>query len=132
VELSEAEHIGIISLPLRYNAARERCQCDGRRCAAKTTLTCVFPARLLGWAAFDMRMMFQGYLERGFVAEDGDTETLTKLLGHPPRRYRALQGRQPKRGNPKQNRFSVNLLREKGGRVVKPGNRLDKRHTHLF
>jgi hypothetical protein len=39
------------------------------------------------WAAFDMRMMFQGYLERGFVAGDGDVETLTKLLGHAPRRY---------------------------------------------
>jgi len=39
------------------------------------------------WSAFDIRMMFQGYLERGFVAEDGDIETLTKLLGHPPRRY---------------------------------------------
>jgi uncharacterized protein YbjT (DUF2867 family) len=39
------------------------------------------------WAAFDIRMMFQGYLERGFVAEDGDLETLTKLLGHAPRRY---------------------------------------------
>jgi uncharacterized protein YbjT (DUF2867 family) len=39
------------------------------------------------WAAFDMRMMFQGYLERGFVAGDGDLETLTKLLGHAPRRY---------------------------------------------
>jgi hypothetical protein len=32
-------------------------------------------------------MMFQGYLERGFVAKDGDIETLTKLLGHAPRRY---------------------------------------------
>src|SRR5450432_1432490 len=39
------------------------------------------------WSAFDIRMMFQGYLERGFAAEDGDIETLTKLLGHPPRRY---------------------------------------------
>jgi uncharacterized protein YbjT (DUF2867 family) len=39
------------------------------------------------WSAFDIRMMFQGYLERGFVAEDGDVETLTKLLGHAPRRY---------------------------------------------
>jgi len=28
-----------------------------------------------------------GYLERGFVAGDGDVETLTKLLGHAPRRY---------------------------------------------
>ncbi len=28
-----------------------------------------------------------GVLERGFVAETGDVETLTQLLGHPPRRY---------------------------------------------
>jgi uncharacterized protein YbjT (DUF2867 family) len=39
------------------------------------------------WAAFDIRMMFQGYLERGFVAENGDAATLTKLLGHEPRPY---------------------------------------------
>ena len=39
------------------------------------------------WSAFDIRMMFQGYLERGFVADAGDIETLTELLGHKPRRY---------------------------------------------
>jgi uncharacterized protein YbjT (DUF2867 family) len=39
------------------------------------------------WSAFDMRMMFQGYLERGFVAEPGDIETLSELIGHAPRRY---------------------------------------------
>jgi uncharacterized protein YbjT (DUF2867 family) len=39
------------------------------------------------WSAFDIRMMFQGYLERGFVAEEGDLETLTALLGHAPRSY---------------------------------------------
>ncbi|MGB2627665.1 MAG: NmrA family NAD(P)-binding protein [Candidatus Acidiferrum sp.] len=39
------------------------------------------------WSAFDIRMMFQGYLERGFVAEKGDIEKLTKLLGHAPRSY---------------------------------------------
>jgi len=39
------------------------------------------------WSAFDIRMMFQKYLERGFVAETGDIEKLTKLLGHAPRRY---------------------------------------------
>ena len=39
------------------------------------------------WSAFDIRMMFQGYLERGFIADAGDIETLTKLLGHTPRRY---------------------------------------------
>jgi uncharacterized protein YbjT (DUF2867 family) len=39
------------------------------------------------WSAFDIRMMFQGYLERGFIAGDRDLETLTALLGHAPRRY---------------------------------------------
>jgi uncharacterized protein YbjT (DUF2867 family) len=39
------------------------------------------------WSAFDIRMMFQGYLERGFTAGENDIETLTNLLGHPPRRY---------------------------------------------
>jgi uncharacterized protein YbjT (DUF2867 family) len=43
--------------------------------------------RAPSWSAFDIRMMFQGYLERGFAAEAGDIETLTKLLGHAPRRY---------------------------------------------
>jgi hypothetical protein len=32
-------------------------------------------------------MMFQGYLERGFIAGDGDLATLTALLGHVPRHY---------------------------------------------
>jgi uncharacterized protein YbjT (DUF2867 family) len=39
------------------------------------------------WSAFDIRMMFQGYLERGFAAGEGDIETLTQLLGHSPRSY---------------------------------------------
>ena len=39
------------------------------------------------WSAFDIRMMFQGYIERGFIAEEADIETLTALLGHAPRRY---------------------------------------------
>jgi uncharacterized protein YbjT (DUF2867 family) len=39
------------------------------------------------WSAFDIRMMFQGYLERGFIADAGDIEKLTELLGHTPRRY---------------------------------------------
>jgi uncharacterized protein YbjT (DUF2867 family) len=43
--------------------------------------------RAPSWSAFDIRMMFEGYLERGFVAGDEDLETLTKLLGHSPRRY---------------------------------------------
>jgi uncharacterized protein YbjT (DUF2867 family) len=39
------------------------------------------------WSAFDIRMMFQGYIERGFVAGEGDIEALTTLLGPAPRRY---------------------------------------------
>ena len=42
---------------------------------------------LPAWSAFDFRMMYQGYLERGFIAGDGDVEALTGLLGHAPRRY---------------------------------------------
>jgi hypothetical protein len=29
--------------------------------------------RAPSWSAFDIRLMFQGYLEPGFVAETGDT-----------------------------------------------------------
>lgn len=39
------------------------------------------------WSAYEIRLMFQSYLERGFVAEPGDVETLTHLLGHAPRTY---------------------------------------------
>jgi uncharacterized protein YbjT (DUF2867 family) len=39
------------------------------------------------WSAFDIRIMFQGYLERGFTAEAADIANLTALLGHKPRRY---------------------------------------------
>ncbi|MBD5654769.1 MAG: NmrA family NAD(P)-binding protein [Candidatus Eremiobacteraeota bacterium] len=42
------------------------------------------------WSAFDIRMMYQGYLERGFVAEDNDIEILAALLRHAPRTYRAF------------------------------------------
>ncbi len=43
--------------------------------------------RAPSWSAFDIRMMFQAYVEHGFLAEDGDLQTLTALLGHPPRSY---------------------------------------------
>jgi uncharacterized protein YbjT (DUF2867 family) len=43
--------------------------------------------RAPSWSAFDIRMMFQAYVERGFLAEDSDLPTLTALLGHPPRSY---------------------------------------------
>ena len=39
------------------------------------------------WTAFDLRMMFQGYIERGFVPTDTQVERLKNLLGHVPRSY---------------------------------------------
>jgi uncharacterized protein YbjT (DUF2867 family) len=39
------------------------------------------------WAAYDFRVMMQGYLERGFTATAEDVTALTNLLGHTPRRY---------------------------------------------
>ncbi len=39
------------------------------------------------WSAFDIRMMFQGYLERGFASTNNEVEILTELLGHAPRSY---------------------------------------------
>jgi hypothetical protein len=42
------------------------------------------------WSAFDIRMMLQGYLERGFQAGPDDVSTLTRLLGHAPRTYAAF------------------------------------------
>jgi uncharacterized protein YbjT (DUF2867 family) len=43
--------------------------------------------QLPSWMAFDFRMMYQAMIGGGFVAEPGDIETLTHLLGHAPRRY---------------------------------------------
>src|ERR1700735_4899419 len=43
--------------------------------------------RAPSWSAFDIRMMFQGYLGRGFAAKKGDLKILTELLGHAPRSY---------------------------------------------
>ncbi len=43
--------------------------------------------RAPSWAAFDMRIMFEKFLEHGLRAEKSDVETVTKLLDHPPRRY---------------------------------------------
>ena len=39
------------------------------------------------WTAFDMRMMFEGYFDRGFTSTESEVAGLTKLLGHAPRSY---------------------------------------------
>ncbi len=43
--------------------------------------------RMPTWSAFDLRMMFQGYLERGFIATPAELAAFQKLLGHAPRSY---------------------------------------------
>lgn len=43
-----------------------------------------------GWSAFDLRMMFQGYYDRGFASTPTEVARITKLLGHAPRSYQAF------------------------------------------
>ena len=44
-------------------------------------------ARMPSWSAFDLRMMLQGYFERGFASTETEVARLTKLLGRAPRSY---------------------------------------------
>ena len=44
-------------------------------------------SRMPSWSAFDLRMMFQGYFDRGFASTETEVALLTKLLGHAPRSY---------------------------------------------
>jgi uncharacterized protein YbjT (DUF2867 family) len=44
-------------------------------------------ANMPSWSAFDLRMMLQGYFDRGFASTETDVARLRKLLGHEPRRY---------------------------------------------
>ena len=44
-------------------------------------------ARAAGWTAYDLRMMFQGYFDRGFEPTETEVARMTKLLGHAPRSY---------------------------------------------
>ncbi len=46
--------------------------------------------RMPGWSAFDLRMMLQGYFDRGFAATETESARLSKLLGHAPRTYEAF------------------------------------------
>ena len=42
------------------------------------------------WSAFELRMMFQGYNEKGFAGSLSDVAVLEKLLGHAPRSYNSF------------------------------------------
>jgi uncharacterized protein YbjT (DUF2867 family) len=44
-------------------------------------------AKVPSWSAFDLRMMFQGYIDRGFASTETEVSRLTGLLGHAPRNY---------------------------------------------
>lgn len=44
-------------------------------------------ANMPSWSAFDLRMMFQGYFDRGFASTETEVARLTKLLGRVPRSY---------------------------------------------
>jgi uncharacterized protein YbjT (DUF2867 family) len=39
------------------------------------------------WMAFDLRMMFQGYFDRGFASTETEVARVTKLFGRAPRSY---------------------------------------------
>lgn len=43
--------------------------------------------RMPAWSAFDLRVMFQGYFDRGFASTESEVSRFTKLLGHAPRTY---------------------------------------------
>lgn len=44
-------------------------------------------ARMPAWSAFDLRVMFQGFFERGFASTETEVARFAKLLGHAPRTY---------------------------------------------
>jgi uncharacterized protein YbjT (DUF2867 family) len=44
-------------------------------------------ANAAGWHAFDLRVMFQGYFDRGFASTETEVARVTQLLGHAPRSY---------------------------------------------
>ena len=39
------------------------------------------------WLAYDLRAMYQGFVERGFSNTEDQTARFAALLGHPPRTY---------------------------------------------
>ena len=51
--------------------------------AVEEQLRQIYPA----WLAMDVRLLFQGYQDRGFAPSNSDVAELTSLLGHAPRRH---------------------------------------------
>jgi hypothetical protein len=44
------------------------------------------------WSAYDLRMMFQGYFDRGFASTETEVARMTTLIGHSPRSYEDFAG----------------------------------------
>ena len=44
-------------------------------------------SKMPAWMAFDLRMMFQGYFDRGFASTETEVARITTLFGHAPRSY---------------------------------------------
>ena len=44
-------------------------------------------ANMPSWSSYDLRMMFQGYFDRGFASTETEVARLTKLFGRAPRSY---------------------------------------------
>lgn len=44
-------------------------------------------SKVPAWMAFDLRMMFQGYFDRGFASTETEVTRIAELLGHAPRSY---------------------------------------------
>ena len=44
------------------------------------------------WIAYDLRVMFQGYVERGLTNTEDQTACFAALLGHQPRTYSSFAG----------------------------------------
>ncbi len=47
-------------------------------------------ARVPSWSAYDLRVMFQGYFDRGFLSTETEVTRLARLLGRTPRTYEAF------------------------------------------
>jgi len=54
-------------------------------------------ARMPAWSAFDLRVMFEGYFDRGFTSTEAEVARFQKLLGHAPRSYEDFAAETAKR-----------------------------------
>ena len=48
------------------------------------------------WHAYDLRVMFEGYVELGFASSGEQADAYAKVLGREPRSYREFAAEQAK------------------------------------